>query len=231
MRISKIGILASVDASKPTIIIEKLCKYHMLNGYEIVLFTVGTTGKCYDVCCREKIKVIPLVDANLSDSIDIEKIKKEECDLLISMGWPYLIPETILKLFGKAINCHGSILPDYRGSLAYMHYFANCEPFYGVSIHYMNEKFDDGKVLIQSGYKTLPNETNNDMQIRSAELCAFLLPTAIHLIEQDYEGYEPEGEKRYFFKRTPEEFIEYRMRNEELKANGKPLILTPYKRL
>ena len=102
---------------------------------------------------------------------------------------------------------------------------------YGVSIHYMNAAFDDGKVIVQAAYKARPSETNDDMQIRSAELCAFLLPQAILLIEADFEGYEPQGEKRYFYKRTPEEFEEYRKRNIKLKLEGKPLILTPHKRL
>ena len=112
-----------------------------------------------------------------------------------------------------------------------MHYYANCEDEYGVSIHYMNAAFDDGKVIVQAAYKARPSETNDDMQIRSAELCAFLLPQAILLIEADFEGYEPQGEKRYFYKRTPEEFEEYRKRNIKLKLEGKPLILTPHKRL
>ena len=229
MKVNKIGFLASADAAKPAIIIERLSRYKLLRGYEMVLFTVGNCGKCYTVCQKFGIKIVQLENEKLNEQGDLELIKFEHCDLLISMGWPNLVPKAVLDIFAKSINCHGSILPDYRGSRSYMHYYSNLEPNYGASIHYMNEKFDDGKVLIQAGYQTLPNENNDDMHIRTAELCAFLLPTAIHLVENDDEGYEPSGEKRYFYKRTPEEFEEYRKRNEQLKKEGKPLVLTPHK--
>lgn len=231
MKINKIGILASADASKPAIILERLIRYRLLKNYKLILFTVGATGKCCLLCEKNRIPIAHLSDATLKDTDDVELIKREECDLLVSMGWPHLIPELVLKEFKAAINCHGSILPDYRGSHSYMHYYANCEPNYGSSIHYMNKNFDDGKVLIQAGYETLEGESNDDMQVRTAELCAFLLPTAILLIEKDDAGYEPEGKKRYFFKRTPEEFVAYRMQNEILEKDGKPLILTPHKDL
>ncbi len=231
MRIRRIGILASANAQKPAIIIDKIKKYKMLEGYELFLFTVGEEGCCCDVCRQYGIEIIGLKDNKLQAQEDIQTMKAAQCDLLVSMGWPYLIPEEILGSFKKSINCHGSILPDYRGSTSYMHYYANCEENYGVSIHYMNARFDDGKVLIQSGYKALEHENHNDMHIRSAELCAFLLPAAISLVERDYEGYEPVGEKRYFFKCTHEEFMEYRACNEQRKQEGLPLILTPHKQL
>lgn len=231
MRVEKIGVLASANGAKPAIIIDKLFQYHMLGNYEVCCFTTGREGKCYDVCQKYGIPVIIISDPHFRNQEDIACMKDAQCDLLISMGWPFYVPQEVLNVFPRAINCHGSVLPDYRGSSSYMHYYANLEPYYGVSIHYMNEKFDDGKVLIQSAYETRPGETNDDMHIRSAELCAFLLPQAISLVEKDYEGFEPSGEKRYFYKCTPEEFIEYRKRNEKLKAEGQPLILTPHKRM
>lgn len=231
MKIRKIGIIASSNASKPYIIIETITKYQMLSAYaySFVLFTDSNNGRVVDICRLNGFEIIVLYDAKTPEEEDLRIIEKERCDILISMGWPYKIPISVLNLFKAAINCHGSILPDYRGSYSYMHYYANCEPYYGASIHYMNENFDDGKVVVQAGYHRRENEDNNDMQIRTAELCGFLLPQALHLISEDYIGYEPKGKKRYFFKRTNEEFQEYYTRNIRAIKEGREIVLTPHK--
>ncbi|WP_040928650.1 formyltransferase family protein, partial [Nosocomiicoccus massiliensis] len=97
-----------------------------------------------------------------------------------------------------------------------MHYWANCENFYGATIHYMNEKFDDGNIIIQGRLKLYMEETPEMLHRRTAELCAHLLPTAIYLVESGYEGKQADGLKRYFNKLSPEEFEQYRKSNEQL---------------
>src|SRR5690606_11508107 len=102
-----------------------------------------------------------------------------EVDLLISAGWPLKIPSSFVNMFKYTpINCHGSVLPDYRGSRAYMHYWANCEDYYGATIHYMNDKFDDGNIIVQGQLKLFAEETPEIIHRRSAELCAYLIPIA-----------------------------------------------------
>lgn len=226
----RIGLLGSANALKPKIIIETLIEMQLLGDKELVFITESNQGICAQYCNDKNIEVVVLSNTSLDDKQDISKAKEANCDVLISCGWPNMIPQEFLSLFKfTPINCHGSILPDYRGSRAYMHYWANCEEFYGASIHYMNERFDDGNVIIQGRLKLFLDETPEMLHRRTAELCAYLLPRALTLVEEGYEGTTPMGLKRYFYKLTHDEFVKYRNTNIEKKKDQR--ILTPHKNL
>lgn len=223
----KIAILGSADALKPKIIIETLVEMNLLNDIKIVLLTDEDYGICVDYCTSVGIEHIVFKDRNLNDEYSYKLAKQIDACLLISAGWPYKISSKFFGAFKyKAINCHGSVLPDYRGSRAYMHYWANCEEYYGATIHYMNEKFDDGNILVQGRLKFFLEETPIIMHRRSAELCAYLIPEAIRLVEIGYEGKKEKGVARYFKKITKEEFEKYREINVRKKEGER--ILTPH---
>jgi len=224
----KIAILGSANALKPKIIIETLYEMNLLLDKEIFLFTENDTGVCVDYCKEKGIEIVVFPSTKLDETDSFNLVMKQEVDLLVSAGWPYKIPASFLELFKYTpINCHGSVLPDYRGSRAYMHYWANCEEYYGATIHFMNEKFDDGNILIQGRLKLFLEETPSILHRRSAELCAYLLPKAISLIENGYEGRQAAGMKRYFKKLSPEEFEQYRKYNENKVKQER--WLTPHK--
>lgn len=226
----RIGLLGSANALKPKIIIETLVEMQLLGDKELVFFTENNQGICAQYCNEINIEVVTLGYTSLEEKQDILKIKEANCDILISCGWPNKIPLNLFNLFKfTPINCHGSILPDYRGSRAYMHYWANCEEFYGASIHYMNEKFDDGNVIIQGRFKLFLDETPEILHRRTAELCAYLLPKALTLVEEGYLGTTPIGIKRYFFKLTHDEFVKYR--NINIYKQKDQRILTPHKNI
>jgi len=225
--IKRIAILGSANALKPKIIIEILNEMDLLPNKEIILFTEEANGVCIDYCREKGIKYVIFSNVKLDDLESYNLAKEQNVDLLVSAGWPYKIPMSFLQLFKYTpINCHGSVLPDYRGSRAYMHYWANCEEYYGSTIHYMNEKFDDGNIIVQGKLKLYLEETPSILHRRSAELCAYLLPQAIALVENGYEGRQVEGPKRYFKKLSPEEFEKYRKYNEQRPKSERKL--TPY---
>jgi phosphoribosylglycinamide formyltransferase-1 len=224
----KIAILGFADALKPKIIIETLVEMDLLLDKELILFTEKNDGKCVSYCREKDVKIVILPNTRLDDTNSIQLVRKQEADLLISAGWPYKIPLSFLQSFKYSpINCHGSVLPDYRGNRSYMHYWANCEEYYGATIHYINEEFDDGNIIVQGRLKLFFEETPAILHRRSAELCAYLIPTAIMLVENGYKGRQVDGLKRYFKKLSPEEFEQYREYNERQdKAERK---LTPYR--
>ena len=57
------------------------------------------------------------------------------------------------------INCHPSLLPDYRGGNPYFHVIANGETKTGITIHYMDKNFDTGDIITQWKTDIMPNET------------------------------------------------------------------------
>jgi len=224
----KVAILGSANALKPLIILQNIIESSLINDIDIVYFTESPHGICVDYCNEKKIKTLVFHNPKLDDKNSIIYKSSENPDCLISAGWPFKIPGLFLNSFPfPPINCHGSLLPDYRGSRAYMHYWANCEEYYGATIHYMNEKFDDGNILIQGRLKAFSEETPEIMHRRTAELCAHLLPAALHLVKNRFEGIPGKGIRRYFFRLKPGEFEEYREFNRTKESSERRL--TPHK--
>ena len=77
-------------------------------------------------------------------------------DLIILAGFLWLIPEYLVKQYqDKIVNIHPALLPSYGGKGMYgskVHeaVIENKEVQSGITIHYVNEKYDEGKILLQA---------------------------------------------------------------------------------
>ncbi len=95
-----------------------------------------------------------------SDSI-LEKINLINPSLIILAGFLLKIPEKIINKFpDKIINIHPSLLPKYGGKGMYgmnVHkkVIENQETESGISIHYVNKNYDEGKIIFQKSIKIL----------------------------------------------------------------------------
>ncbi|MCP9768515.1 phosphoribosylglycinamide formyltransferase [Lacihabitans sp. LS3-19] len=90
-----------------------------------------------------------------SDKI-VELLKKQEIDWVILAGFLWLVPENLIQAFpNRIINVHPALLPKYGGKGMWGHHVheavvANKEKESGITIHYVNEKYDEGKVIFQA---------------------------------------------------------------------------------
>lgn len=93
-----------------------------------------------------------------SDSV-LSKLKELNTDLIVLAGFLWLTPPNIIKNFtDKIINIHPALLPKFGGKGMYgmrVHeaVVANKEPETGITIHFVNEKYDEGKILFQAKVK------------------------------------------------------------------------------
>ncbi len=82
-------------------------------------------------------------------------LKKSDPDLIVLAGFLWLIPEKMVKAFpDKIINIHPALLPQYGGKGMYgdrVHQAVidNDEKESGITIHYVNEKYDEGDIIFQ----------------------------------------------------------------------------------
>jgi phosphoribosylglycinamide formyltransferase-1 len=80
-------------------------------------------------------------------------------DLIVLAGFLWLIPENLIKRYpNRIINIHPAILPKFGGKGMYgdhVHHavVAAQEPEGGITIHYVNEKYDEGEYIFQAKYK------------------------------------------------------------------------------
>ncbi|MDR0755122.1 MAG: phosphoribosylglycinamide formyltransferase [Prevotellaceae bacterium] len=90
-----------------------------------------------------------------SDKI-IDKLLRNEIDLIVLAGFLWLVPESIIHLYNnRIVNIHPALLPDYGGKGMYgnnVHkaVIADGKKESGITIHYVNENYDDGDIIFQA---------------------------------------------------------------------------------
>jgi phosphoribosylglycinamide formyltransferase-1 len=94
---------------------------------------------------------------------------KENIDFIVLAGFLLKIPENILSAFpNRIINIHPSLLPQYGGKGMYgmkVHeaVVANKEKESGITIHFLNEKYDEGAIIFQGKCQVLPTDSPEDV--------------------------------------------------------------------
>ncbi|MFC1734022.1 phosphoribosylglycinamide formyltransferase [candidate division KSB1 bacterium] len=112
----------------------------------------------------------------LNTDIIINKLIEKKIDLVVLAGFLLLLPENILKAFpNRIINIHPALLPKYGGKGMYgMHVHEAVinagEKESGISIHYVNEKYDEGQIIFQTKCKLEHNESPQSLAIKVHQL-------------------------------------------------------------
>ena len=76
-------------------------------------------------------------------------IKNTDAKLIFSSGCPYKIPKKFIDYKKILINSHPSLLPKYKGLTPVRDALKNNETEIGISVHYMTENLDEGKIIKQ----------------------------------------------------------------------------------
>lgn len=93
-------------------------------------------------------------------------------DLVVLAGFLWLIPERIVSsLPNKIINIHPALLPKYGGRgmfgiNVHKSIVKNKEKETGITIHYVNNHYDEGKIIFQKSCPVLSKETPEEVQIK-----------------------------------------------------------------
>lgn len=97
---------------------------------------------------------------NLDDIYFINKIKELKADLAVVCSFNYKVPKVFIEALKDGfINVHPSLLPQYRGPNPYSAVILNNEQETGVTLHFMDEKFDTGDIVLQKKIPISQNET------------------------------------------------------------------------
>ena len=118
---------------------------------------------------------------SLSSSEGVLKLlKKAKTDYIILAGFLLKFPEVILNEFpNRVINIHPALLPKYGGKGMYGHHVhdavvANNESESGITIHYVNENYDEGAIIFRKRVKLTANDTPDSVASK------------IHKLEYEY---------------------------------------------
>jgi len=138
---------------------------------------------------------------SLSDSDFLEKIKSLDADIAVVCSYNKLFPPELLKCVKDGfINCHPSLLPDYRGPNPYSHTIINNEQETGMTLHFMNEVYDTGDIIFQQKIQLHGNETMGMLFNQFNFLAADMLLMALEHYETHNEFPrvpQPQGDYKY----------------------------------
>ena len=87
-------------------------------------------------------------------------LKKEKIKFICLSGFMKILSKYFIKRFdGKIINIHPSLLPKYKGLNTHHRALINGDKFTGCTVHYVTEKLDSGKIIMQKKIKIDDKDT------------------------------------------------------------------------
>ncbi|NRB59684.1 MAG: phosphoribosylglycinamide formyltransferase [Winogradskyella sp.] len=158
---------------------ENLIKFFHNNDNVSVIqvLTNNPHAKVLDRCKRLKVSALSFNRIAFSKSNDVLNIlKTTNPDLIVLAGFLWKFPEFILNEFpSKVINVHPALLPKFGGKGMYgMHVHeavvANNETETGITIHYVNENYDEGAIIFQAKCEVSSHDTAEDVAAKIHEL-------------------------------------------------------------
>lgn len=137
---------------------KKICEY--FNQHREIEVAAILTNRhdagVIDVAKDYNLPVLVIKKHNLSDGLVEDWLLKLKAEFIILAGFLLLIPSTLISQYkNRILNIHPSLLPKYGGKGMHGHYvheavFNNRDANTGMSIHLVNENYDEGQIVFQA---------------------------------------------------------------------------------
>ena len=115
----------------------------------------------------------------------LRNVINQKPDLIILAGFLWKFGSDWVEAFSnKIVNIHPSLLPKYGGKGMYGEYVhkavkENCESETGITIHYVNEFYDEGDIIFQEKVKLNKEDTKEDIALKVQKLEHKYFPVVI----------------------------------------------------
>jgi phosphoribosylglycinamide formyltransferase-1 len=158
---------------------ENLITYFNQKGHARVVLVLSNNPNAKVLERAQRLKV-PSLSFNKMAFTETEEVlgtlKAFNPDLIVLAGFLWKFPERILNEFpNKVINIHPALLPKYGGKGMYgMHVHEavvkNKETETGITIHYVNEHYDEGAIIFHAKCKVSPKDSPENVASKIHEL-------------------------------------------------------------
>ncbi|WP_367773004.1 phosphoribosylglycinamide formyltransferase [Flavobacterium sp. WC2421] len=161
---------------------ENIIKYFKENesGTVVAVFTNNSKAMVIERASKHEVPTEVFSKDDLFEGKVLQKIKAIQPDLIVLAGFLLKFPENIIHAYpNKIINIHPALLPKYGGKGMYgmnVHraVVENRESETGITIHYVNEHYDEGGIIFQKKVTVLGTDTSE------------IVAEKIHDLEQRY---------------------------------------------
>ena len=154
----------------------------------VAVFSNNPNAQVLERAKKNEIPAVVFTKEALSSEELLLKIKGFKPDLIVLAGFLLRFPENIITSYpNKIINIHPALLPKYGGKGMYgMHVHRavveNKEPETGITIHFVNEHYDEGNVIFQKSVSLTGKESAEDVAEKVHELEQTHFPAIIEKI-------------------------------------------------
>ncbi|MCZ4221992.1 phosphoribosylglycinamide formyltransferase [Pedobacter rhodius] len=106
----------------------------------------------------------------------IDLLRNLDIDFIVLAGFLWLIPKNLIAAYpGRIVNIHPAILPKFGGKGMYGDHVHNAviaagEPEGGITIHYVDENYDEGEYIYQAKYKIDKNDNLEMVKFKGQQL-------------------------------------------------------------
>ncbi len=165
---AKLAVLASGGGSNA----DKICWYfksHPDIRVELIIANRNTAG-VFNVASTHGIETAYLPKHKWDDPVQVlALLHAKEITHIVLAGFLLQIPDWLIQLYeGRIINIHPSLLPKHGGKGMYGHHVHEAvkqsgELISGITIHEVNEHYDEGKILFQKEVSLNQDDTSEDI--------------------------------------------------------------------
>ena len=117
-------------------------------------------GLMYAQKNRIKFKIFSFKNRVVDENNIHRYLHKNKINLICLAGFMKILSKNFIKNFkGKILNIHPSLLPKYKGLNTHIRALANNDKFSGCTVHFVNDRLDSGKIIMQKKVKISKKET------------------------------------------------------------------------
>lgn len=157
---------------------EKIILHFNKKNIEIAfsIFTNNPKAKVLDTASLLNIPAEIFNKEALNEGKILEKLDEIQPDLIVLAGFLLKFPEHIIKHYAnKIINLHPALLPKYGGKGMYgmnvhQSVLDNKDKLTGITIHYVDEHYDNGKIIFQEQVNIENCKTAEEIALKIREL-------------------------------------------------------------
>ena len=167
--------------------LQRIAEYFANNPDVEIVNVICNNPKAYSIE-RAKNLGIPVRMVNrqeFNSEAFTQELADLKLDLIVLAGFLWKVPSSLVQAYPQRIvNIHPALLPKYGGKGFYGEHVheavvAAKEAFSGITIHYVNEVYDNGEILLQAYTKLDPNETPDSLAAKIHKLEQTYFPVAI----------------------------------------------------
>ncbi len=187
LRMQKFAVFISGNGSNLQAIIDSVTKGEIKADLSLV---ISSTDKAFGLKRAEKagIKTLVFAPDNYTNRQSVDRdiviaLKEHKIDFLVLAGYMRLLTPYFVKQYpNKIINVHPSLLPSFKGAQGIKDAFTYGVKQTGVTVHFVNEKMDNGPIILQDTVKINEEDTLETLEAKIHRVEHRIYPQAVVLM-------------------------------------------------